>query len=243
MPRVPSSFNDSCSSPLVLSLHQPLLPAHKVSPVRVEKLRQEVLTHPVQPFVTYVLDGLQNGFLAGFNPASVSIKLAIQNIPSGSLQPSVIDDYLHTELALGSHCWSLLFPPLPHLHISLFGVIPPKKQPGHWCLILVFSSPDGHSVDDRIRKDPFMVHYIEVDAIIDGIMFCSAGVLYLLKSLMRKVPIALFLYTPMIVIFLACSGKTITLWSWPCLLVYVQRLTLFLQLQTWRSESSRKSMT
>ena len=74
-------------------------------------------------------------------------------------------------------------------------------------------------------------------------MFCSAGVLYLLKSLMRKVPIALFLYTPMIVIFLACSGKTITLWSWPCLLVYVQHLTFFLQLQTWRSGSSRKSMT
>ena len=159
LPRIPSSFNDSCSSPLVLSLHQPLLPAHKVSPVRVEKLRQEVLTHLVQPFVTYVLDGLHNGFLVGFNPASVSIKSATQNMSSGSLQPSVIDDYLHTELALGSRCWSLLFPPLPHLHISLFGVIPPKKQPGHWCLILDFSSPDGHSVNDRIRKDLFMVSW------------------------------------------------------------------------------------
>ena len=58
-----------------------------------------------------------------------------------------------------------------------------------------------------------MVHYTKVDAVIDGIVFCSAGVLYLLKSLMRKVSIALFLYTLMIVMFLACSGKTITLWS------------------------------
>ena len=170
LPRISCSFNDYCSSPLVLLLHQPLLPPHKVPPVRVKKLRQEVLTHLDQPFVTYVLDGLQNGFLVGFNPASVSIKSATQNMPSGSLQPSVIDNYVHTELAIGSHCWSLLFPPLPHLHISLFGVIPPKKQPGHWCLILDFSSPDGHSVNDCIRKDPFMVQYMKVDTIIDRIM-------------------------------------------------------------------------
>ena len=60
----------------------------------------EVLTHPDQSFVTYVLDGLQNGFRVGFNPASVSLKSATQNMPSASLQPSVIDDYLLTELAL-----------------------------------------------------------------------------------------------------------------------------------------------
>ena len=41
---------------------QPLLPPYKVSPIKVEKLRQEVLTPPDQSFVTYVLDGLQNGF-------------------------------------------------------------------------------------------------------------------------------------------------------------------------------------
>ena len=122
LPRISCSFNDSCSSPLVLSLHQPLRPPHKVSPVRVEKLRQEVLTHPDQEWVS-----------CWFNPASVSIKSATQNMPSGSLQPSVIDDYLHTELAIRSRCWSLLFPPLPHLHISLFGVFPRKNQPGHWC--------------------------------------------------------------------------------------------------------------
>ena len=77
---------------MALSLHQPLLPPYKVSPIRVEKLRQLVLTHPDKSFVTYVLDGLQNGFRVGFNPASVSLKSATHNMPSAIFQPSVIDD-------------------------------------------------------------------------------------------------------------------------------------------------------
>ena len=72
LPRSSCSFNDSYSSALALPLHQPLLPFYKVSPIRVTKLNKEMLTHPDQSFVTYVLDGLQNGFRAGFDPASVS---------------------------------------------------------------------------------------------------------------------------------------------------------------------------
>ena len=94
LPRIFRAFNDSCPSASAPSLHQPWLPPYKVSPIRVDKLRQEVLTHPDQSFVTYALDGLQNGFHVGFNPASVSLKSAKQNMPSASLQPSVTDDYL-----------------------------------------------------------------------------------------------------------------------------------------------------
>ena len=72
LPRSSCSFNDSYSSALALPLHQSLLPFYKVSPIRVTKLYKEMLTHPDQSFVTYVLDGLQNGFRAGFDPASVS---------------------------------------------------------------------------------------------------------------------------------------------------------------------------
>ena len=231
MARLFCAFNNSCLSALAPSLHQPLLPPYKVSPIRVDKLRQEVLTHPDQSFVTYILDGLQNGFRVGFNPASVSLKSATQNMPSASLQPSVIDDYLSTELAKGRVAGPFSSPPLPHLHISRFGVIPKKHQPGKWRLILDLSSPDGHSVNDGIRKDPFTVQYMKVDDIIDGIM--SLGRAPYLQSLTWKVPIALFPSTLMIIIFLACSGKAITLLTWPYLLVCVQRLTFSLQLRTW----------
>ena len=64
------------------------------------------------------------------------------------------------ELAKGRVVGPFSSPPLPHLHISRFGVIPEKHQPGKWCLILDLSSPDGHSVNDGIRKDPFMVQYM-----------------------------------------------------------------------------------
>ena len=107
-------------SALALSLHQPLLPPYKVSPIRVEKLRQLVLTHPDQSVVTYVLDGLQNGFRVGFNSASVSLKSTTHNMSSASLQPLVIDDYLHTELAKGRVAGPFSSPLLPYLHISRF---------------------------------------------------------------------------------------------------------------------------
>ena len=177
LPQLFHTFNDSgplASAPL---LHQPLLPPYKVSPIRVDKLCQEVLTHPDQSFVTYVLDGLQNGFRVGFNPASVSLKSATQNMPSASLQPSVIDYYLSTELAKGRVAGPFSSPPLPHLHISRFRVIPKKHQPGKWHLILDLASPDGHSVNDGIRKDPFTVQYMKVNNISDGIMSLSRGTL------------------------------------------------------------------
>ena len=177
LPRSSCSFNDSYSSALALPLHQPLLPFYKVSPIRVTKLNKEMLTLPDQSFVTCVLDGLHNGFWVGFNLASVSIKSATQNMPSVSLQPSVIDDYLHPELAKGRVAGPFSSPPLPHLHISRFGVIPKKHQPGKWRLILDLSSPDGHSVNDGIRKDPFTVQYMKVDDIIAGIMSLGRGTL------------------------------------------------------------------
>ena len=42
-------------------------------------------------------------------------------------------------------------------------------------MILDLSSPDGHSVNDGIRKDPFTVQYMKLDDIIDGIMSLGWG--------------------------------------------------------------------
>ena len=192
LPRLFRAFNDSCPSASAPLLHQPLLPPYKVSPIRVDKLPHEVLTHPDQSFVTYILDGLQNGFCVGFNLASVSLKSVTQNMPSASLQPSVIDDYLSMELAEGRVAGPFSSPPLPHLHISRFGVIPKKHQPGKWHLILDLSSPDGHSVNDGIRKDPFTVQYTKVNNIIDGIMSLYQGTLLVkfdVESTYRIIPI------------------------------------------------------
>ena len=135
---------------------------------------------------------ISSRFRVGFNPASVSLKSATQNMPSASLQPSVIDDYLSMELAKGHVTGPFSSPLLPHLHISRFGVIPKKHQPGKWHLILDLSSPDGHSVNDTITKDPFTVQYMKVDHIIDGIMSLGRGTLlakFDVESAYRIIPI------------------------------------------------------
>ena len=59
-------------------------------------------------------------------------------------------------------------------------------------MILVLSSPDGHSVNDGIRKDPFTVQYMKVDNIIDGILSLGWGTLlakFDVESTYRIIPI------------------------------------------------------
>ena len=114
------------------------------------------------------------------------------HMPLASLQLSVIDDYLSTELAKGCLAGPFSSPLLPHLHISRFGVIPKKHQPGKWRLILDLSSPDGHSVNDDIRKDPFTVQYMKIDDIIDRIMSLVQGTLlakFDVESAYHNIPI------------------------------------------------------
>ena len=72
-----------------------------VTPINAEKLQRELYFHPDQTQVDYVISGLSNGFHLSFNPRAVSLKSARQNMPSASLQPSVIDQYLLAELEKG----------------------------------------------------------------------------------------------------------------------------------------------
>ena len=62
-----------------------------------------------------MISGLSNGFHLSFNPLAVSLKSASQNMPSASLQPSVIDQYLHTELEKGHVAGPFSTAPIPNL--------------------------------------------------------------------------------------------------------------------------------
>ena len=66
-------------------------------------------------------------------------------------------------------------------HISPFGLTPKKHHPGIWYLILYLSSPEGHDVNDGIRKDHFSVQCVTVDNVVDGIMSFGRGVLLVLR--------------------------------------------------------------
>ena len=58
---------------------------------------------------------------------------------SASLQPPVIDDYLHRELAKGRIAGPFSSPLLPRLHISRFGVIPKNTSQANGTWFWIFS--------------------------------------------------------------------------------------------------------
>ena len=111
------------------------------------------------------MDRLRNSFLLGFQH-SKKLKSAKSNKASANQHSEVIDRYLANEVSLGRVAGPFSSPPFPNLHVSSFGVIPKKGQPGKWRFIVDLSSPSGLSVNDGIDPDEFTMQYITVDQII-----------------------------------------------------------------------------
>ena len=118
----------------------------------------------------------RNIFRLGFHH-SRKLKSATTNKPSAKQHPDVIDRYLANEVSLGRVAGPFTSPPLPNLHISSFGVIAKKGQPGKWTLMVDLSSPVGWSVNDGIDPDEFTLQYITVDQIISMVSKDGQGAL------------------------------------------------------------------
>ena len=111
------------------------------------------------------MDRLRNSFRLGFQH-SKKLKSAKSNKASANQHSEVIDRYLANEVSLGRVAGPFSSPPFPNLHVSSFGVIPKKGQPGKWRFIVDLSSPSGLSVNNGIDPDEFTMQYITVDQII-----------------------------------------------------------------------------
>lgn len=151
-------------------------PVSVVSPLKAHAFARELASHPDQSAVRFVLDGLRNGFRLGFNH-SRKLKSAKKNKPSANQHAEVIDQYLANEVSLGRVLGPFPSPPLPNLHVSSFGVIPKRGQPGKWRLIVDLSSPGGLSVNDGINPEDFSLQYITVDQIISMVSKFGRGAL------------------------------------------------------------------
>ena len=121
-------------------------------------------------------DRLWSGFRLGFQ-GQRGLKLAKKNKPSAFQHPKVIDNYLANEVSLGHVAGPFPSPLLPGLHVSSFGVIPKRGQPGKWQLIVDLSSPGGGSVNEGIDPDRFSLQYIRVDDIIRMVSRYGPGTL------------------------------------------------------------------
>ena len=142
-----------------------LPPVSAVSPLKVEEFSKELANHPDQQQVFHVLQGLQHGFRLGFQSAH-KLKPAKRNKLSALHHAHIVDAYLAKEVSLGRVAGPFSASPFPHLHISSFGVIPKKGQPGKWHLIVDLSSPGGASVNDGINPLDYSLQYIKVDQVI-----------------------------------------------------------------------------
>ena len=160
----------------LLLVFTPFLPVSVVSPLKSEVFAAKLSKHPDQRLVAFILDSLRNGFRVGFQH-SRKLKSANTSKASANQHPEVIAHYLANEVSLGRVAGPFPSPPFANLHISSFGVIPKKGQPGKWRLIVDLSSPGGLSVNNGIDPDEFTLQYITVDQIIRMISNYGSGAL------------------------------------------------------------------
>ena len=133
------------------------------TPLIVDQWKWQLKDHPDHAFSDYILQGLQNGFHIGVDREAAKLKSASANMKSAVDNPQVIQDRLMTECMAGRVIGPLPMESYPMVHISRFGVIPKKHQPGKWRMIVDLSSPSGHSVNDAIDKDQCSLQYASVD--------------------------------------------------------------------------------
>ena len=138
----------------VLLVSTPLRPVSVVSPLKPEVFAAKLSQHPDQNLVAFVLDRLRNGFRLGFQH-SKKLKSAKSNEVSANQHSEVVDRYLPNDVSLGRVAGPFSSPPLPNLHVSSFGVIPKKGQPGKWRLIVDLSCSGCLSINDGIDPDKF----------------------------------------------------------------------------------------
>ena len=141
---------------------------------------------------------------------------------SALLNPQVIDNYLLSEVQFGRVAGPFSQPPLPDLHVSRFGIIPKRHQPGKWHIILDLSCPAGHSVNDGIAGEDYSLQYMKVDDIIAGIMRLGRDSLtakFDVQNAYRIVPVHT---EDRRLLGMKCCGAFMSIWS--CLSVTGQLL-------------------
>ena len=150
---VASSRTVDSIPPILQGIHTPLV---------VQQWKASLAPHPDKNFSQYITQGLQHGFHIGMD-ASSTLKAASVNMQLALQNPDVIRERLSTECKAGRVIGPLPREMFSQVHVSRFGVIPKKHQPGKWRMIIDMSSPKGHSVNDGISRDLCSLSYASVD--------------------------------------------------------------------------------
>ena len=161
---------------------------------KAARMGEELVAHPDQEFIDYILRGIEQGFHIGFNESSVQLRCQQGNMHLASEQPEVVGNYLQEELRAGR---VIRIPSQKEakelgVHCNPFGVIPKKGKPDKWRLIIDLSAPEGHSVNDGISKELASLSYVSVDKVVSGILQQGRGALMAkmdIKHAYRNIPV------------------------------------------------------
>ena len=132
------------------------------TPLKLEEWGTALQDHPDQRLARFLLEGIQHGFRVGCSPHQL-LESARRNMPSALANPSPVSEYLKTELQAGRVLGPFEPGEIPEVHVSRFGVIPKKHQPGKWRLILDLSHPPNASVNDGVARELSTLRYASVD--------------------------------------------------------------------------------
>ena len=174
--------------PSVVSL--PPVCSYITTPLRLGVWRRHLWMFPDSNFVTYLLNGIQYGFCIGCHSSS-NLRSAASNMKGALDHATVVEKYLHEERAAG-RIVSVLSEYHSNMHVSRFGVIPKRHQPGEWRLIVDLSAPEGRSVNDFIDASLCSLMYASVDDVADFVLTAGQGTLLAkldIKHAYRNIPI------------------------------------------------------
>lgn len=157
---------------------------------------------PDSNFVTYLLNGIQYGFCIGCHSSS-NLRSAASNMKGALDHATVVEKYLHEERAAG-RIVSVLSEYHSNMHVSRFGVIPKRHQPGEWRLIVDLSAPEGRSVNDFINASLCSLMYASVDDVADFVLTAGQGTL--LANWTLSMPTGIYLSILWIGISWGCDG-------------------------------------
>ena len=184
---------DSCS-PSSSSGTLPQFLCKIVTPLKLVRWQEWLEHHPDKLFVEYILRGIKEGFRLGCDTTSIRLKSCDSNMASAAEHADIVSKYLGDELVaqriikVGSEQEAKKL----NIQCSPFGVIPKKKRPDKWRLIVDLSSPEGHSFNDGIKKELASLSYVPVDDVIDHIIKRGRGAIMVkmdIRQAYRNIPV------------------------------------------------------
>ena len=147
------------------------IPTSKSCNININLFEKLLESHPNRYLVSYIVDGLRNGFDIGFtgNPSATFPK----NLRSADQNKSEIQSAINKEVHRGHTAGPFPSPPFPLTHCSPIGTAP--KKDGSVRLIMDLSQPHGSSINDDISKEQFSCEFSKFDDATDLLMEAGPG--------------------------------------------------------------------